>query len=186
MKGYHVRQGCQECMGDCMAWGPPCTCTIHMQTPRCPPSTWATGRTTASCLAVPAATQRWAFLRPCRVMPSISWSCSHGCDLKLVFNTAMCDRLHVQVLMLAAGEGGHRNAALAMMHPDQQVHQDFLCNGLGLPGMPQQSMQSHLQYQHANLDPSLVANMAHLGLGQCSVMDNLQGATWQVRTYYLV
>ncbi|CAL5224048.1 g6673 [Coccomyxa viridis] len=76
-------------------------------------------------------------------------------------------------------EGGHRSAALAMMHPDQQMHQEFLCNGLGLPGMPQQPMQSHLQYQHATLDPSLAANMAHLGLGQCSVMDNLQGTTWQ-------
>ena len=65
------------------------------------------------------------------------------------------------------------------------MHQEFLCNGLGLPGMPQQPMQSHLQYQHATLDPSLAANMAHLGLGQCSVMDHLQGATWQVRVFCL-
>ena len=67
------------------------------------------------------------------------------------------------------------------MHPNQQMHQELLCNGFGLPGMPQQPMQSHPQYQHASLDPSLAANMAHLGLGQCSIMDNLQGATWHVR-----
>ncbi len=185
MKGYHVWQGRQERMGVCMAWVPPCTCTIPMQTPRCPLLTWATGKITASCLGAPAATQHLAFLQPCHVSHSISWPCSHGCPLKLVIDAAMCDNLYAQVLMPAAGEGGHRSAALAMMHPDQQMHQEFLCNGLGLPGMPQQPMQSHLQYQHATLDPSLAANMAHLGLGQCSVMDNLQSATWQVRVFCL-
>ena len=67
-----------------------------------------------------------------------------------------------------------------MAHPDQQMHQELLCNSFGLAGMPQQAMQSHLQYQHASLDSSLAANMAHLSLGQCSLMDNLQGAAWQV------
>ena len=90
-----------------------------------------------------------------------------------------------QMLTTAAGEGGHRSAALAMNLPDQRMHQEILCNGLVLPGMPQQPMQTHLQYQHASLDSSLAASMAHLGLGQGSLMDDLQGANWQVKTCLL-
>ena len=83
----------------------------------------------------------------------------------------------------AAGEGGHRSAALAMNLPDQRMHQELLCNGLVLPGMPQQPMQTHLRYQHASLDSSIAASMAQLGLGQGSLIDDLQGANWQVKIW---
>ena len=87
-----------------------------------------------------------------------------------------------QALTPAAGEGEHRSAALAMNLPDQRMHREVLCNGLVLPGMPQQPMQTHLPYHHASLDASLAASMAQLGLGQGSLMDDLQGANWQVKT----
>ena len=59
------------------------------------------------------------------------------------------------------------------------MQQGLLCNDMGLHGMGQQPGHGQLPYGHADLDPSLAASMANLGL-QGSLMDGLQGSHWQV------
>ena len=61
------------------------------------------------------------------------------------------------------------------------MQQELLCNDFTLPGiMPQQPGQNHPPYHNAGMDSNLAADMAHLGLGQGSLMENLQGGNWQV------
>lgn len=84
-------------------------------------------------------------------------------------------------VIIAAGDSGHGNSNSGLNLPEQHMHQGLLCNNLGLPGMQQQPVHSQLPYQHANLDSGLANNMAHFGLGQNPLMDNLQGTHWQVK-----